>query len=637
MVGKLFCQHEWQLRYHTVLTNEDPLDRLPSAPEAEFNSILRQGRPDCLDGTRSALLKSIDEWVESDDKSCVFWLTGWAGTGKSTIAQTVARRYLKKNQLGASFFFSRGGGDAGHAKKFFTSIARQLASAAILPEIQRHISVAAKKYNQIASQLFEDQWSRLILEPLSDVASCTIVIVVDALDECESDNDIKILLQLLAQAGSLQNARLRIFLTSRPDVPVQHAFNQALRSKHLQFILHHIESHIVDHDILLFLDDQFRQMAIDFSYDAGWPGNTVIRALLQQACGLFIWVATACRFIKLGGAPCGRERLEEILRPEENSSEPADRLDTIYKTVLENAVNQPQWRQRERENVVSGLREVLGTLVMLYSTVPFLSLQHFFQSSDQRKIESVLSLLGSILDVPADHARAIRLHHPSLRDFLLSKDRCEGSGFWVDEGEAHSSLAAACIRIMNKALRMDLCDQGSLGVLTQDIVYEDIQRCLSHELQYACLYWIRHLQGSRKQTFNGEAIHRFLREHVLHWMEAMSWMGKTSEAIEAMATLETLIEVSHRFRIIGVIMTILELVANNRPQNEQSQTVRVFVHDCRRFLMYARFGIEQAPLQTYVSAALFAPSTSVVRKLLEKTELLDCVKQSPRVPDYWSP
>jgi hypothetical protein len=46
-----------------------------------------------------------------------------AGTGKSTIARTVARKYNDRNRLGASFFFSRGGGEVSHAGKFFTSIA----------------------------------------------------------------------------------------------------------------------------------------------------------------------------------------------------------------------------------------------------------------------------------------------------------------------------------------------------------------------------------------------------------------------------------------------------------------------------------------------------------------------------------
>jgi replication-associated recombination protein RarA len=65
----------------------------------------------------------IYKWAEGEDERCIFWLNGLAGTGKSTIARIVAREYFEKRCLRASFFFTRGGGDIGHAGKFVTSIA----------------------------------------------------------------------------------------------------------------------------------------------------------------------------------------------------------------------------------------------------------------------------------------------------------------------------------------------------------------------------------------------------------------------------------------------------------------------------------------------------------------------------------
>ena len=45
-----------------------------------------------------------------------------------------------------------------------------------------------------------------------------------------------------------------------------------------------------------------------------------------------------------------------------------------------------------------------------------------------------------------------------------------------------------------------------------------------------------------------------------------------------------------------------------------------FVHDIKRFVLYNRPAIEQAPLQIYYSALIFAPAMSVVRK-----QFKDCV------------
>ena len=86
-----------------------------------------------------------------------------AGTGKTTIAHTVARSYLDEGRLAGSFFFSRGGGDVGNARKFVTTIAVQLAIH-ILP-VQQYIRDVVIKCSNIASQSLMDQWRQLVLEP----------------------------------------------------------------------------------------------------------------------------------------------------------------------------------------------------------------------------------------------------------------------------------------------------------------------------------------------------------------------------------------------------------------------------------------------------------------------------------------
>ncbi|OCK74397.1 hypothetical protein K432DRAFT_310798, partial [Lepidopterella palustris CBS 459.81] len=57
-----------------------------------------------------------------DNERYIFWLSGWAGTGKLAIARTIARKYYNKEYFIASFSFSRGGGDVSHAGKFAGTI-----------------------------------------------------------------------------------------------------------------------------------------------------------------------------------------------------------------------------------------------------------------------------------------------------------------------------------------------------------------------------------------------------------------------------------------------------------------------------------------------------------------------------------
>jgi DNA-binding beta-propeller fold protein YncE len=71
-------------------------------------------------------------------------------------------------------------------------------------------------------------------------------------------------------------------------------------------------------------------------------------------------------------------------------------------------------------------------------------------------------------------------------------------------------------------------------------------------------------------------------------------------------------------------------------QDEECKTSQDLVQECKRFLMYAKSGIEQAPLQVYVSAALFAPSKTVLREVGGYTAIISCVKRSPPTSEHWS-
>jgi NACHT domain len=119
-----------------------------------------------------------------------------AGTGKSTIARTIARQYHGLRRLGASFFFSRGGGDLGHAGKFFTTIAMQLADNS--PALKDYICEVIDENKDIASQAFRDQWNQLVRRPLSmliaDSRLPPLILVIDALDECEGEDDVHTIL-----------------------------------------------------------------------------------------------------------------------------------------------------------------------------------------------------------------------------------------------------------------------------------------------------------------------------------------------------------------------------------------------------------------------------------------------------------
>jgi hypothetical protein len=218
---------------------EDLLRQLPYAEDAHFNAYSTQHELTYPDNTRVDLLREIHSWADGQDERCIFWLNGLAGTGKSTIARTVARSYSNRERLAASFFFSRGRGDVGHAGKFVTSIAAQLACN--IPTLKQRIIDAVVERDHVANQSLRDQWHHLVLGPLSKLSDndcpASLVLVVDALDECNSDENIRIIVQLLAEVRSSTGVRLRVFLTSRPAVSIRHGFRQVADSEHKDVVL----------------------------------------------------------------------------------------------------------------------------------------------------------------------------------------------------------------------------------------------------------------------------------------------------------------------------------------------------------------------------------------------------------------
>jgi len=579
---------------------DNPLDRLPYAVEAPFNSYQRQHDPTCLENTRVDVLREIHRWADGEDERCIFWLNGLAGTGKSTIARTIARTYFERKALGASFFFMRGGGDIGHAGKFVTSIALQLARS--IPGLQQYICDAVAERSNIASQSLRDQWQQLVLGPLSklDGSGCqrSYVLVVDALDECDDDNNIRIVLQLLAEARSLERVQLRVFLTSRPEIPIRYGLYQIPDAEHQDFVLHNMSPSIVDRDISIFLENNLRLIGQERMLGDDWPEAEIIKSLVRKAGGLFIWAATACRFIReglvaeerlriiLGGVTstsatndhtdgihiisiqevirsliwnatglfiwtaiaCGFVReglfIEECLHAllEGGTVTPEHHLNSIYMTVLHSSIR-PAYTKQETKRFYSMLRDVLGTIVILFSHLSVESLSKLLLIS-QQEVDQTLKDLHAILDIPKDKTHLLRLHHPSFRDFLLDKGRCRDPNFHIDGRQAHQKLATDCIQLMSKFLKQDICCMGRPGALVADVESSLVEKYLPSEVQYACLYWIQHLQNSGAQLYDNDQIHQFLQEHLLHWLEALGWMRKVSKGIHAIASLESIAAVS---------------------------------------------------------------------------------------------
>ena len=123
-----------------------------------------------------------------------------------------------------------------HAGKLFTSLAVQLADT--VPSLQTHICDAVRERSDIANLSLLEQWRELVIRPLKLVkldkplSPSSYMFIIDALDKCDNEGHVRTILQLLAEARLLTTVRLRVFLTSRPEVPIRHGIRAIPQTEH---------------------------------------------------------------------------------------------------------------------------------------------------------------------------------------------------------------------------------------------------------------------------------------------------------------------------------------------------------------------------------------------------------------------
>jgi len=491
-----------------------------------------------LQDTRVELRKQIMDWCDDPDSKCIYWLNGMAGTGKSTISRTIARELAEKKRLAASFFFTRGKKDVSHSGLFFTTIAAQLAIS--LPVLRASMSDAIDNNPHIFKQGPREQWNQLILNPLKNAPtqSIQLVVVIDALDECDSMQDIQLILQLLAEAKDLATARIKIFLTSRPEIPIFDGFRQLSGEAYQDFILHNIPLDTVNADISTFFQRKLSPLKVKHGLGTPWPDEQIIEQLVERAAGLFIYAATTLRFIQ-DGIDGPEEPLSLVLGATKSSSSLAtEHLDGIYTTLLQHSV----LGRRGYQECAERFRQVVGSIVVMFNTIPARNLAQLLQIPP-KMVSSTLDSFRSVINVPKDESQSVRLFHLSFRDFLLDSQRCSDSRFQIDEKERHTILFRKCMSHISQ-LQENICDLWGPGVLITEIPDATIQKGIPPHVQYACRYWLGHWRLGNPVDEDIKTIRQFLAQHFLHWLEGLSLIGEISNGAHMIIALEEILPVS---------------------------------------------------------------------------------------------
>jgi len=515
------------------------LNNFRCAQAAEYKHGNHKG---CLRGTRTAVLDEIELWTRDFSQHPVYWLNGLAGTGKSTIAQTIAERAFAGGQLGASFFCSRDFEDRSNLQFIFPTLAVQLARR--YPKFRSIFIPLVQSDPGIIHESLYNQMKKLVVGPLRKSAIST-VIVVDALDECKDDEPASAILSVLGQFVA-EIPMVKFFLTGRPEPRIRDGFCLPLLAgaTHV-FILHNVDLSLVMNDIRLFLGQSFLELAHRHGLD-NWPTKKQLDQLCEWAAGLFVYAVATVKFVDHRNKN-PREQLNHLLQSPQNSKyegkvqfKAGRTLDSLYMSILEEAYGQ------DDPNDDPGIRSVLGA-VMLAANPLSPSTIAALLGIDPMSVFIQLSSVHSLL-ILWDVNYPVQPFHKSFPDFITDPTRCTSQRFCISPPDHHSELLIGCLELMNQRLEKNMCKIPD-AVTNSDVgdLQERIRQHIDHALQYGCESWHKHLVDGQEASAHTPKItsilHQFLEEKLLFWLEVLSVLGTIRNAVDALEAVTKWLEV----------------------------------------------------------------------------------------------
>ena len=524
-------------------SNDNRLTTLPPVAEAAvLNSVrcaqqagYRHGnRNGCLRGTRTAILDKIEHWICDFHKPPVYWLNGLAGTGKSTIAQTIAERTFADGRLGASFFCSRDFEDRRSLQSIFPTLAVQLARR--YTKFRSTFTRLVQSDPDIVHESLYNQMKNLIVQPLVE-SSISTVIVIDALDECKDEEPASAILSVLGQFVE-KVPMVKFFITGRPESRIRDGFRLPLLARATDvFILHEVEPGQVDNDIRLFFKHSFSELKTRRYGLDGWPTEEQLDLLCERAGGLFVYAMATVRFVdQRNSSP--KKQLDCLIQSQSNSvfegrtKFRADTtLDSLYTSILQEAFGDDDPENDAR------IRSVLGAVVLATNPLSPSAIAALL-GFESEEVFPILSSVHSLLVLQEDIDQPVRPFHKSFPDFIVNPARCLTSRFRVCPPDQHAELLVGSLETMNRELKRNICKLPD-GVVNSEVIdlKERINEQIGQALEYACRSWYKHLVGTIPARIT-PILRRFLEEKFLFWLEVLSVLGATKEAVHALEATE---------------------------------------------------------------------------------------------------
>ncbi|KAG8807852.1 hypothetical protein FRC19_006295, partial [Serendipita sp. 401] len=476
----------------------------------------------CEEGTRTEVLAIIRKWAaDIGMEKQIFWLNDAAGTGKSTIAATMAKEWYQTHMLAGRFFFSPNDIRERTTDSFCLTMAEDIAvnQPGMSGVIRRAIKSTPRDHFP-----FDQQFEKLLVEPLRTYSGDhPLCMIIDALDNCDHQQERGQLLELLVQF--LPSIRfVKVFLTSRPvqDISDLLKGNHLVTGDDIQLLDIHNPP---QNDITLFVE---KKLGSDPRLRVE---ETLRRLVVEQSGGLFLYAATVCRMLK-----CAKiEQRPALLGVLDRSKSPLvleKKMDNLYLSVLMQA--------NGSDTAAQPLMDVLLLIIVAFQPISINTIRSYLPNS--KYVEDIVQDLGAVLkDGTPD--RPIKVLHSTFRDFLLSGTE-RARSFMINPNTSHTKMAYGCLNALERSLCYNILQlerPEHLGVLNDSI--SDLERRLqtytTAAIYYASSFWVHHVEALEVPQSLWSTILQLLQKKLLNWVELASCNGTLASCIDSLSRLHT--------------------------------------------------------------------------------------------------
>ncbi|KAF3107147.1 hypothetical protein TWF706_002860 [Orbilia oligospora] len=542
-------------------------------------SRITQTKGNLLKGSYIWILEHEDFKAWGRNETQLLWITGGPGKGKTMLlcglieelGPTTRLNDKSSDKLLAYFLFQGTDSRINNATAALRSLIYML--------VDQHpalILAIREKYDASGKQLFQDPnaWfalSTILTSILEDFKQCKVCIVIDALDECITD--LFKLLDLVIQTSKFSHVQW--ILSSRNITDIERGLQSHI--SHTRLGLEQEENaELVSKAVETYIKHSIAELKSIFEDE--FEVSKLHDTMLEKSNGTFLWVSLITKELKGANSWELNQILEEF--PED--------LWRVYIRMIDQVKQQRPETQR-----LCSL--ILSTVAVVYRPLHLeeISVLLQFPKDMSRKpgvVRKLVDQCGSFFTIRESY---IYIIHQSAMDFLSAKgiELLLLNNEW--KTESHRMIFSQSLKVLSNTLRRDIYNLKEPDFITKNVSIPDPDPLVS--IRYSCVYWIDHfsLAEPSKSDDNSreeKGILGFLKVHFLHWLEALSLIGKIQEGIRGILLLESITEA------------------------KKNLDIHDFVYDARRFTLSFGSMIQETPLQTYYSALSFVPQQSLVRQ-----------------------